>query len=325
MSIAMTITCLTTTTYAWFARNKEAWTEDVDIEIENYGSLLISIDNTNFRASIDKDDLKRAIVAKAYNLDINSVSKEEAKTKFKEMKFKDVTTKDLVSFNTINEKSKTDGYYDFIEAKPTSYYSFDLYFMIDAHGPKTESFDLTFVSSKQDNNSLEEPNPLLSYIKSIPTKARVHSGFSVGDKSFNAGDAIEVDLKNAARIGVIHDSTSEGRTIYEPYLGLGSYAIEGEDGNSYDPKLNYMLRHLEAYGGGLRPLPKEDSEIYKNTQKNFDGNVSFGRFTPVNNEYNKLKITVCIWLEGYDSDYLSTVDDVNMSFRLAFSKREVAS
>ena len=334
MAVAMTFTCLTTTTYAWFARNKEAWTEEVDIEIENYGGLLISVDGVNFKASIDNLDIKRAIVAKAYGLNINDLTDPEAvEQRFKEMKFKDVTTKDLVTFNTINEHKKTDGYYEIIEANPINYYKFDLFFMIDAQGTQNEDFDLTFVSNsyKAEDNKDDDAsgNARVPYIKSIPTKASVHSGFSVGageDKiDYAAGDKIDVDLKNAVRIGVIHDETRSGITIYEPYKGLGSYAIEGEDDKDYDPAYNYMLRHLEAYGGGLRPLPGEDKDIYKNTQKDFEGEVSFGRFTANDNKYNKLKLTICIWLEGYDSDYLSTVDDVSMSFGLTFCKKEVAA
>ena len=70
LMLVMTFACLTSTTYAWFARNREAWTEDFQLDIENYDGLLISIDGKNFGASIDNKELKKAVVAKINNIDI---------------------------------------------------------------------------------------------------------------------------------------------------------------------------------------------------------------------------------------------------------------
>ncbi|MBQ3253826.1 MAG: hypothetical protein IJA65_04645, partial [Acholeplasmatales bacterium] len=62
-----------------------------------------------------------------------------------------------------------------------------------------------------------------------------------------------------------------------------------------------------------------------NTLKSFDDEVSLGKFDAVNDsEYNIVKITIAIWLEGYDADYLGTVDLTELSCYLSFFKKERA-
>ena len=329
-TLGLLFTCLTTTTYAWFARNSEAWVNDMELEIENYDGLQISVDNINFRSNIPNNELKKAIVSKTYGIPIESLNDDKANEMLKSLNIEGVTTSNLKDFKTVDSNIKNeDGSYKLIDASSENYYSFDLYFKIETSKAADLEYDLTFVS--EDYSNLSTSNVGIPRVGKAPTKANVYSTFNVGDKEIKAGSKVDIDLRDAVRIGVLHDESlseldpnDKGYTIYEPYMGLGSYAIEGESDSKYNPAMNYMLNHLEAYSGKLSPISSEKKEVYKNTEKDFNGEISFGRFTPTeDNKYKTVKITVFIWLEGYDSDYLSTVDDLGLSFKLSFRKKEV--
>ncbi|MGM9970111.1 MAG: hypothetical protein ACI35S_06925 [Anaeroplasma sp.] len=337
-SAALTMVCLTSTTYAWFARNSEAWTDEFDFEIENYDGLLISIDGENYRSSIDNDLLKKAIVAKANNINIledsksnNSVlTNEYINTEFNKLRLKDVTTNNVVDFKTIDPYNGTNGYFNIVNANNYDYISFDLYFRVNPNKIADKSYDLTFVSNKY--NETSDSNVPVSYIKAPDTLATIQSEFSVGDTTYHSLDKIAVNLKNAMRIGVVFDESIEANKnfeIYEPYMGYGSYAIKNNTNELYSPNSNIMLQYLNTYGKyDLEPLDDviiDDKSIYTNTQKDFENEVSFAVFNPISDTaYNDVKITVAIWLEGYDSDYISTVDLTDLSFYLSFCKKERA-
>lgn len=320
--LAMTFTCLTSTTYAWFARNKEAWTEEFNLDIENYDGLLISIDGKNFTTSINNQNLKKACVAKMHNIDTNdsTLTNEYVDAEFAKIKIDGVTTSDGVSFTTIDKFNGTDGYYNIIEADKYSYLAFDLYFTVEASRIADKGYDVAFVSASYSEQA--ESNMPISKITSPDNLMNVYSQFTIKDATYNAGDKIQSKTCDAMRIGVNH---GDEFTIYEPNMGLGSYAIEGATDDIHNPLNNYMLQHLNAYGGyKLNPLV-DTNGIYANTQKNFDNEISFGQITPNEDktDYSIIKITVSIWLEGYDSDYLSAADLTELSCFLSFFKKEI--
>ena len=182
LSTALTVVCLTSTTYAWFARNSEAWTEEFNFEIENHDNLLISVDGENFRSSISNDLLKKAIVAKANNIDILTDSKSDTPTltdtyinkEFNKIRIKGVSTSDVVSFTAIDEVNGTDGYFNIIDADKYNYLAFDLYFKVDATKEADKAYDLAFVSS--DYSASSDSNvPVSSQVK--PLSSLITSSF----------------------------------------------------------------------------------------------------------------------------------------------------
>ena len=64
-SLAATAVCLTSTTYAWFAKNATAWSELFAIDIEVPEGLLISIDGQNYKQDLTSDEVKEAISGSA--------------------------------------------------------------------------------------------------------------------------------------------------------------------------------------------------------------------------------------------------------------------
>ena len=61
-TIALTATLLTTTTFAWIARNAEAWMDDFDVELDSSLGLLMSLDGENFSQNITKDKILKQLV-----------------------------------------------------------------------------------------------------------------------------------------------------------------------------------------------------------------------------------------------------------------------
>jgi len=63
-----TAVCLTSTTYAWFAKNANAWTEEFTIRLHTEEGLEISVDGINYYDTITKSQLTKAIALQRYNL-----------------------------------------------------------------------------------------------------------------------------------------------------------------------------------------------------------------------------------------------------------------
>ena len=324
-SFALLITA-TSTTYAWFAKNADAWADDFEIEIENIEGLLISINGTNFQSALSKDQVKKAIISKKLGKDINSseLTKERVDEEFEKIYFSAVTTKDLTNFYAIDPGNILDGYYQMKDASIWNYLEFDLWFRIDtSKDVAVEEQILTFANSSGGRSS---------YIDSIAQSVTLSNSLNAGGTSYNSGEAIAVNPQDAMRIGVKVYNDELTDIVYEPNLGLGSVAIEnilehdGLDDSSkikYDPEKNAMLTYFNnSNRGKLKPIAYEDKDFFINTEKDFDGSKKLGRFIPneTNTKYSDVKITVYIWLEGYDADYFLGINSEDIKIFLNFTK-----
>ena len=325
--MTFTAITLTSTTFAWFARNTEAWIEQFDLELGYTDSLLISIDGKNYLNAISNDNLKKAVVAKKYNLDIlaneETFTPQFVNTEFNKIVLESVTTKDLNQFYAIDDKEDNikNNTYQLKEASRNNYISFDLWFRLEISkaGAAGASHNLTLVSKQysEDNESR------VSYINAEPSAVKLYNKLTTLDKDtglekiYHSGDIINVNAKDAMRLGIKTDETSY---IYELSEGLGSYAIQGETG-IYNPQTNAMLTYFNnTHEAQLNPIKNEDKDYYQNTLKDFNTQTSFGVFKPNEDKssYNDIKITVSIWLEGYDADYFAGIDTSSVRVFLNF-------
>lgn len=338
---AMTLVCLTSTTYAWFSRNSGALINDFELEIQQHDGLVISVDGINYYQSIDNDTLLKAIVAKRLGKDLKDISNEELDgeiNKFKNNKniLEPVSTYNLIDFTTVNSNSEIiNGFYVPTSASQESYLAFDLYFRIDQSKPGNEDdYYLTFAYDgysdvpKEDSDIIKNYN----YINGVEQAFKLSNKLSDTTKDYNSGDEIKVNSRDAMRIGVLtykkineDKETTNESFIYEPYLGLGSYALEGEIDSNYNPNKNAMLTYFNnTHVDKLKPLEdKEHFDIYKNTEKDFNGMKSLGIFEKNSTSYEDVKITVFIWLEGYDSDFIKGFDDNKLTCSLCFIKEVI--
>lgn len=316
--LLMTGVALTSVTYAWFSNNKNAWVDEFEIDIENTDGLLISVDGEKYYNDINREEIMKAILAKNLDKSINEVTQTDIDKN--KMALAPVSTADLTSFTTIDGASEIkDGYYQSHEADKANYIEFDLYFKAESSkGEADKKFDISFVHTGDELKTpfftAEDSTVALSNELTATTGTY---GPSAEQKE------ITVNPKDAMRLGILH-ADERTKTIYEPYLGLGSYAIAGETEDIYNPEKNAMLTYFNnSHRAKLMPL--ETGEGYKDTKKSFDDEVSFGRILPNadNTEYEPIKITVFIWLEGYDADYFAGINTNKIKIYLSFTMREV--
>ena len=320
---AMTLVCLTSTTYAWFARNSVAWIDDFKLQIQQHDGLVISVDGINYSTSIDNNTLFKAIAAKRLKKSINEVTKAEI-DKSKASILEPVSTYDLKNFTTVNLNSKVEnGYYIPDIASNDSYFEFDLYFRIDqSKANNDKDYYLTFAYNT-DNTELM--TKYYTHIKGVEETFKLSNRLSTIDKEYQSGEEITVNSGNAMRIGVL---TNDGNPlIYEPNMGLGSYALEGEVLDNYNPNKNAMFTYFNNVHVDKLEALKDNHDIYKNTKKDFNGKDNLGLFEKNGTSYNDVKITVFIWLEGYDSDFIKGFDNNNfdnnkLNCLLSFRKEE---
>ena len=319
LMLVLTIVTATSTTYAWFSKNRNAWVDDFELEIENVEGMLISTDGVNFSSSVSNEELIKAIVAKKKGVAISELNLNTLKEDFQAIHLSSVTTSDLKEFKTIDKSNVVNGYYQLTEAPKNSYLEFDLYFRIVSNIGQTTA-DVQTLSIASD-----------SVIESEAKAVNLVNSLNAGGVVYASGGSIAVNPANAMRLGIkVHDSEEEA-IIYEPNLGLGSYAIEGftneEDEDyqiKYDPTKNAMLTYFNNLNENkLAPLSSVGSEIYTNA-KTFDDGTVISKFV-ANSEktkYNDIHITVSLWLEGYDADYFVGVSVKNIKIFLNFEKLE---
>ena len=324
-SVVVVFACAVTTTYAWFARNKEAWIDEFELEFQEYDGVYISVDGVNFTSNIDKKTLTKAIVAKKNNVSVTDplLTPEFVQSEAKKIKFADITTNNLVDYKTVDINKQTNGYYDLKDASKYSYVSFDLYFKVEhfSNYEPNEKFNLRFVNDKY----IEENGEAVvtkSYIKSNDVKTRAIHEFDTSSKHYEKNEEITLNPADAMRLGVKTDEILE---VYEPNAGKSSYALEGGEG-IYDPLNNMALQYGNSYAKyQVKPLSKtaDDKFDYEKTHKDFNDDVVLGVFTPTNGEYNIIKVEFSLWLEGFDGDYIAGSNYSNIHTYLSFYKEEI--
>ena len=348
--VIFTAVTLTSTTFAWFANNKEAWIDEFEIELRNTDNLMISVDGINYRSSIPNDLLKRAIVAKKLNKELNDESLTDllVNQTFNKIGLDAVTTSDLVNFKNIDKSTvaiddKVE-YYPLTEADSYSYITFDLWFKMSSTQASNKNYKLKFVS----DSYAEANNTKVSYVESTPTtvflfnelktipsldkrtgvrNSGIYEGLAYEAGSYLSGDTIVANAKDAIRIGITNEENV--KTIYEPSIGLGSYAIKKyedttiESMDIYDPNKNAMYTYFNKINEAkIEPITSNE-DLYTTTQKDFNGDISFDTFKPnADFSYDEVKLTVAVWIEAYDADYLVGMQNGSIKLMLNFCVEE---
>ncbi len=344
-----TIVTLTSTTFAWFATNRNAWLEKFELNIESPKSLLISSDGENFGTTVTASQLRKAIGKRLLG-DAEDVTEAKINEEFEKIALRSVTSIDLKDFRTVSNKDIiteyddnhkiTGQYYDLIPATKYDFLQFDLWFRIDT-ASADKDYDLQFVDDDYANNASEGEYTEGSKIEGRENDVYLYNGLyttgledtrtgtrrdgtSYTKGEYIAGDTIKVDTTDALRLGVLHDDGVTS-SIFEPSIGLGSYAIDGQTEANYNPSKNAMFTYFNnIHEARLKPIKGSEELVnkYKNTYKSLGEAVSFGVFARENGQYNDIKLTVSLWLEGMDADYISGVYDRSVSMFLNFCIKE---
>ncbi|MCR5112627.1 MAG: hypothetical protein K6A63_01680 [Acholeplasmatales bacterium] len=325
----MTAVCLTTTTYAWFTTNQVAWTEETDFNLDFYSGLLISFDGVNFHQDVTKEELYQAITG--------LTDKTEAAEAYANMSFDGVTplhdadgkvqhSNNDVSFvyDTVDKQTKT--HTQVAATKNEKFIQFDLYFRIadggTVTGTEVPSYNLVFTNDTEIG--------LSTYLKSKSGVQNVElvTSLTTMTKTYNAGETLQADGGNALRAGVqTYDSSSEldSFIVYEPVneYNLGSAAIEGATDDLHNPAKNAMYTYYNNFFAEKFTEAAADGEAF-DTHSSFVDGTSLGKFEGVITKdsngndvykYNDVKITMYIWLEGWDADYFYGIANSNSEAR----------
>ncbi len=316
---AMTAVCFGTSTYAWFSRNEVVWTEETDFNLDFYSGLLISFDGVNYHQDVTKEELFQAITGKD--------NKEEALEAYKNIKFDGVTPVHENELVTYDNDNKVNFVYDTVNketkehtpaaAKSNSQYiSFDLYFRIADGGTVTSTnvpkYKLVFTENTYVKSKSGVQDVVLVNSLTTPTKTYV------------AGETIQVDGANALRCGVQTFSPQmdlDEFRVYEPVnaYNLGSAAVEGRTDDLHDKEKNAMYTYYNNFFSEKFTKAADDGEAF-NTHSKFFDEEALGVFEgvvdkdPNGNDiykYNDVKLTMYLWLEGWDADYFYGITSSN--------------
>lgn len=335
-SLTATAVCLTSTTYAWFAKNANAWTDPFTVNIHTFEGLQISIDGVNYYDSVDKDQLLKAIALSRYNLE------NDATAKIEDLTDAEVTSYSYTSLAPVSPDANFNFYgfatvdnpvedFDtFIEnnyykpinltqnKKSKSYIQFDLWFRnIPTSKDPKDAYKLIFV----DKDYAEEKELTQTYIEGLPSTVKLNNKLTTPTKTYASGEEIEINPKDAMRIGVV----GTNKLIFEPNQGIASTAYENYpttsgDYNLHDPNQNPMVTYFNNTHTKANLYVKDYSE-YVETEKDFNGKKELALFEKqADGSYNDAKITVYLWLDGYDADYLEGVNTESVHFFLNFTK-----
>ena len=330
MMFSLVIT-LVGTTYAFIIISNDADIDEINVSLENQEGLLISLDGTTFYNHISSDMLIEAI--EAYQGNVKS---------FEEFEFKGVTLKNLNESTSldltdnkfhplmdqeepIRDSSGNPDYlsgkrvHSFKEASMGSYVAFDVWFRI-INGANTLENEKDYGLYFNEYTKME----------CSPMDITIYNKLTTLDKEYNTNDSITVNPKDAMRIAVLTHNEELTVNIFEPYTGLGSSAIASYtdtlDENHYihDPNKNAMYTYYQ----NSNPLSKFTQAADDSVQFDTIGlaglyTTQLGLFKYNHNAtndvvYNDVKITVMIYLDGWDADYLPGVTEATIKMALGF-------
>ncbi len=308
LMLCMTAVTLTTSTFAWFATNRNAWLDEIELEIGNADNLLVSVDGSSFRSSIPSDMVKRAVIAKKKNISYNDQTlndKNYVNTEFKKITMEPITTSDLVTFKGVDKKFTQQGvdgkkYFllqDVNESESYSYLQFDVWFTVESSKSATKNYDLKFVTDRYIAQEANAGNDIkASYIKGDESEVLLYNDMitqgtedkRTGNRSdgtayekgkYVSGDTIKVNCQDAMRVGLTrleqkgHDDNQ--KFIFEPNEGLGSYALKdylnttNADATKFDPNKNAMYTYFNNLNEAqLAPLEMTSFDFVNNVYRN---------------------------------------------------------
>ncbi|MDE6013651.1 MAG: hypothetical protein K2G50_01755 [Anaeroplasmataceae bacterium] len=317
-AIATISLCVTavSTTFAWFSMNDSAWVDEFKLDIQTTDHLLIGYADGEFKQSLNKNDVVRAI---------NNLRDEENQINdLSDISLSPVTSFDGSSFQkqmfSYNELNQT--IVSYVEADKNSYVQMRLYFSfstttLDAEHQHPE-YELHFKKpvAEQDGikaTSFKAENQALELINTLVTP----------DETKKNGDVIVVNPVNALRLGV-KSSTTDIIIDYSVENDLGSYAF------SDNCQTNAMYTYFNnVHNNCLKPMDEVgDTDLLKSKLQS-DLDASLGTFTYdlVKGNYNTIMVDVTFWIEGFDADNLIGLKTAALDCLLSFTvtEKETAS
>ena len=332
ITLSLLIVTLVTSTWAYI-NYLEAYVSNIQFEAQSDGYAYMSVDGVNYSLDLGLEDIKKAVVAKYYNYEFDSTGSfvdtagnqvslkdKQIDLAYKRIQFSPLTSSDGINMKYVNSSGETSS----ISASSGMYVSFDLYFksIVD------EDFNLYF-NTDDINTDLNESVVKITSEESLVNSSNfsLTNGFSC--YNFTNGDIInygnESELTIKAADAIRFSTTIEDKTkIYEPNLGLGSYATDLDSdlysGNfktyssRFDSDKNAAFTYTKNYGYEYEPLAYEDMP---NTYQSFEEMDSLEIVSFSAKDEVKM-VNFNFWLEGYDADCFQAITGSVVKILLSF-------
>lgn len=346
------LTCVTTT-FAWTINNSNVYLSKIEVEISTGDGILVSIKpNTGFKSTISEEEIKESIVIKYLGykyvddllVDKNNnrvdLTSSDVASYFNQIKLETTTSLDGVNFKDFNGQST--------EPSGGKFVSFDLYFEALENEYENEETDIFFNYSRfnyDETNKLIKQTRLLTdeYDKITTTSDTTKANYLKADLTTvdlngdskviaSATEGFEIYAANAARFSTTCIEFSEEVTkIYEPNIGLGSYASDLDsskykNSNMYleasylDKSKSASFTYLTNINNGLEverakvavsdiPFTYKDFYTY---EADHILSIKKGQTKSVN---------FCVWLEGRDADCFDAIIGSKVRIDLAFTTK----
>lgn len=317
-----TAVSLTATTFAYVLMGNNVTVEQFDFNVEGQEGLLISLDNKNFSQDISSDQLKEHLAGSVDAFDKRTIRG----TTIRQSAGSPVIINDKLVFEKehINYDEASDTYTrTFDEAYANDdYITFDLYFKALNTKVATANYSL----------SLGEKTSIAATLNPVD----IYSGFTTylynadtdkyEAKPYATESVIYQNAANAMRMAIYNEEANVPLKIYEVTddKDIGSAAINGRTDAKHDPyssvMINYYNQIFPLYPFKAENTTKVDSN--GNLLKGVSGAEDGSAFNTIPQYGTKtgeewigenvgdftlsevMKITVYLWLEGWDADYL---------------------
>lgn len=308
-----TLATAVSTTYAFVVLNDEVKVEEFNFNLETDAGLLISLDGINYYQDITASQIQNVIsnnTGVAYNnakYKGVTLSQTNGKINFDNNGYPLFVKDKLIELPTpIGDRHYYHGYQN---AQNNDYIMFDLYFQITNQGSITSPYTLSFM----DITSIKSNGPIDFTLSNVmTTKTGTHV----------SKDVITFDPVDAMRLGLKNHNTNTF-TIYEPEIGLGSAAIEGSLDENHDKNKNAMYTYYNS-GHPREPFLEAatDGEAFDTISSFTDNPIGEFVYDNTSHTYNNIKLTIAIWLEGWDADFFrgipqdASIFNINLGFKL---------
>lgn len=325
-TIMMLLIALTSTTYAFIVLNDEANISQTDFEIASQDGLLLSLDGKNFYQDLSYEQIAKAIIEAqggTYskdndrvldNFSLSGVSLAMDGASIALDNKLPSFVKDVLVAKEDNLAQDTLWYeHAYEQADANSYITFDIWAKVMTNAVEAsemKNYELYFT----DRTAITGKGHEVTLVNSLQT----------ADKSYKFGETILVNPADAMRIAVVNEGAV---TVFEPNAGLGSAAVSGRTGVN-DPTTNAMLTYYNNTHP-LSPMEAAQENAQFDTVKDKLTETVLGAFTythvdgqDLNDNYNVVKLTVMIYLDGWDADYFMGINTSELQVKLGFEIRE---
>ena len=256
-----------------------------------------------------------------------------------------VFEKDTLAPKQPTESNPYRSEHELVLADSEDYVKLDLTFRLAHQGEIEGDYELVFtgdtkIESKKPADTLELLNSLYTVAVNPARESDGTPKEGIKQNEWKTGEVLTVDPKNAMRIAVVNRDTFKTEaakkeagdtnlalTVYEPYAGLGSAAIEGFEaaehagkGGVHDKTLNAMY----TYHNNVHPFEQFTAAATAHT--GFDtkttalteqvlGTFEAGAGTDKDlASYNDLHLSVYVYLEGWDADFFTGISNLSSEF-----------